>query len=554
MIKLSENNEKYDLLKQIEILKKENEKLKKRKKYGIVWEEHPEELNINTFPMLAEVKTKNINADKKKGINLLIEGDNYHSLRSILYTHKGEVDAIYIDPPYNTGNEFIYNDKKVDIEDSYRHSKWLSFMSKRLEIAKELLTEQGLIFISIDDNEMAQLKLLCDDIFDEKNVEMMIWHKVGDDSGRLKITKRFRREHEYIIVCYKNKDKVFFKKYETERDYKNTYNNPDSDPRGPYKQGIISHTEEKSRENGKNFYSVVTPSGRVVSRQWRVTEEEFQNLREDDRIYFGKNGDSIPSLKVFINEKKMATPVSILTELGTAKSAGNNLKDIFGERVFSYPKPVELIKHLLKISTKENATILDFFAGSGTTGHAVLELNMEDGGNRKFILCTNNENRICENVTYQRLEKVINGYENSKSQIVNGLGGNLKYYQTIEIGNIKKQTDEDLEEIVDNSIELLKIKHESFEDIFENSNFIITKNNTNYLAILKNQEAVEDFIKKIKTIKEKVVIYLFSWSEESFNFLTEEIRKFVNEPIFKHLPEDITRFYRNQKNGGIRNE
>lgn len=403
-------------------------------KYGLVWEEHHEliEEQLKTHNVvLEEVKEREIKlGEPNSPQHFLIEGDNYEALKLLQTTHRGKVDVIYIDPPYNTGKEFVYNDKLVDKEDTYRHSKWLSFMEKRLKLAYDLLTDDGVIFISIDDNEFAQLKLLCDEIFDNNNVEIMVWHKVGDDSGRLKVTKRFRKEHEYIIVCYKNKDTVLFSKYEAERHYKNEYNNPDNDPRGPYKQGIISHTEVKSNPNGKNFYSVTTPSGRVVSRQWRMSEEEFNQLREDNRIYFGKNGDAIPSLKVFISEKKMATPTSILSDLGTAKSAGKTLEQILHSKVFSYPKPLELIMHLLKISSHSNAIILDFFAGSGTTGHAVLELNQEDGGNRQFILCTNNENNICEEVTYERLKRVINGYTTLKGKKVEGIHANLKYLKT----------------------------------------------------------------------------------------------------------------------------
>jgi adenine-specific DNA-methyltransferase len=260
-------------------------------------------------------------------------------------------------------------------------------MFPRLLLAKNLLQDDGVIFISIDDNEVNHLRLICDEIFGEENTEIMVWHKVGDDSGRLKITYRFRREHEYILVIYKNKSSVFFNKFLSDRNYKNEYTNPDNDPRGVYKQGIISSTEAKSKSTGKNYFTVISPSGRQISRQWRVTEAEFKELVADNRIYFGKSGDSIPSLKVFVSEQKETTPISLLQDLGTAKSAGLSLRSLFnGIDVFDYPKPVELIRHFLKISTTSNDLILDFFSGSATTAQAVFEQNEDDNGNRNFIL------------------------------------------------------------------------------------------------------------------------------------------------------------------------
>ena len=277
---------------------------------------------------------------------------------------------------------------------------------------------------------MAQLKLLCDSIFGDNNVEVMIWHKVADDSGKLKITYRFRREHEYIIVCYKQKDETYFKKYLSDRNYKNEYTNPDNDPRGPYKQGIISTTEAKSKSTGKNFYSVKTPSGKIITRQWRFPKEEFESLDKDNRIYYGKGGSSIPSEKVFINEQKETTPTSILTELGTAKSAGIELEELMGSKIFNYPKPVTLIKHLIKMSSEKNSVILDFFAGSGTTGQAVAESNKDDDGNRQFILVTNNDevvngktHKIMSGICYPRIKKVAKLYKNG-----------AKYYKTAFIG------------------------------------------------------------------------------------------------------------------------
>ena len=365
--------------------------------------DHKALTNWKKFTKDGEQEVKEIKRDEEGTIkeNLIIKGNNLLALHSLKKQFTGKVKLIYIDPPYNTDSDsFVYND-------NFSHSTWLTFMRNRLGIAKELLKDDGVIFVQCDDNEQAYLKIIMDEIFGRDNNETLVWHKVGDDSGRLKLTYRFRREHEYIHVGYTNKKNVFFNKFETERNYKNTYTNPDNDPRGEYKQGIISHTEEKSTENGKNFYTVTTPSGRKITRQWRFDEEEFKKLDEDNRIYYGKKGDSIPSQKVFINETKLATPISILQDFGTAKSAGIKLKELFsGDKMFDYPKPPELIIHLIAIaSTNKDDIILDFHAGSGTTAHAVLELNKEDSGNRKFIMIEQME--YINTVTCPRVQKVM---------------------------------------------------------------------------------------------------------------------------------------------------
>ncbi len=329
------------------------------------------------------------------GENIIIEGDNLLALKALLPQYQGKVKCIYIDPPYNTGNEsWVYSDNvsspmikewlgKIvgkEGEDLTRHDKWLCMMTPRLKLLRELLAEDGVIFISIDDNEVHHLRCLMNEIFvGQENVEGMIWKKVEPDSGKLKVTHRFRTEHEYVLVGYKNKESTRFSKYLSERNYKNQYTNPDNDPRGPYKQGIVSTTEEKSKVDGKNYYAVKTPSGKVYKRQWRVGEDELKGLMADNRIYFGKNGDAVPSIKVFINELGETTPMSVLEGFGTAKSAGIELEELFGGlKPFDYPKPVNLIKNLIQISTDKNDLVIDSFAGSGTTGHAVMELNQED--------------------------------------------------------------------------------------------------------------------------------------------------------------------------------
>jgi len=539
------NKSTQGFLNEIGELKNEIKKLKSRKRYGLVWEEKPErvvELCKEKLPVLIEDSNKEIKTDKEKPVNILIEGDNYHALSVLNYTHQSKIDIIYIDPPYNTGNkDFIYNDHFVDKEDTYRHSKWLAFMERRLKLAKNLLKDTGVVFISISDIEIAQLKMLMDEIFGEGNVEIMVWHKVSDDSGRLKITHRFRLEHEYIIVAYKQKHKVFFKKYKEDRNYKNIYTNPDNDPRGPYKQGIISSTEAGSNQKSEKYFTVITPSGRKVIRQWRYTKVELNELIKDNRIYFGKNGDSIPSIKVFIGEQKDATPISILENLGTAKSAGISLYELFNaERVFDYPKPVELIKHFLKIASNPNSIVLDFMAGSGTSAQAVLELNKEDKGSRRFILCTNNENNICIKVCYPRIKKVIKGYKNLKAKKIQGLKENLKYFKTDFVE--AKQTDINKKKLVDKSTEMLCLKEDCFEEFKKNKNYGIFKNNQNkYLGIIYDDAGIDSLKQEIKKYNKKFIVYVFSLDNSAREEEFEDIKKLVE---LKPIPAVILNVYK----------
>ena len=339
-------------------------------------------------------------------------------------------------------------------------------MDKRLKLAKNLMSENGVMFISIDDNEAIQLKMLCNKIFGENNTDIMIWRKsgVGRD-GKMKNTTTFRKDHEYIVVCYKG-EKVLNKIIETPN-FVNTYPNPDKDPRGPYKAGSISRTEEASNPNHKNYYTVTTPSGKKITRQFDISKEEFEQLNSDvimnedgkmvSRIYWGKNDDAVPSIKTFINELRSITPYSMLLSKGTTTDGTKELNNILnGDYTAMRPKPSLLIKTLVQLASNKDSIVLDFFAGSGTTGQAVMELNKEDDGHRKFILCTNNEvsekiqkefkknnnltdsefievkksdnkewkkcveeNGICSSITYPRIEKIIHGYDyNDKATTV----------------------------------------------------------------------------------------------------------------------------------------
>ena len=347
--------------------------------------------------------------------NMLIVGDNLDALKLLQESYLGKIKMIYIDPPYNTGHDFVYHDnftvKKADFEDDSTdsdgnviisedeyaenskangrfHSDWLSMMYPRLKLARNLLTDDGVIFISIDDNEYPNLKKICDEIFSENNIETMIWRKVGDGdagAGKMKITYRFRIEHEYILCCYKDINKVFFKKNKEIPNFKNTYGNPDNDPRGPYKAGNISKNDEKSNPNGKNYYTVTSPSGKTFSRQWHFDKAEFYRLDADGRIYWGKNNDSVPGMKIFINEPREVVSTSILLENGSTAMGNKAISDIFDAIIFDNSKPVKLLSYLVDRIDDDNFIAMDFFAGSGTLGEAILKMNASNNGKRQYI-------------------------------------------------------------------------------------------------------------------------------------------------------------------------
>ncbi len=372
----------------------------------------------NLYKLIQSPAYGTLKPDKEKSVdfdnteNIVIVGENLETLKLLLKPYFGKVKMIYIDPPYNTGKDFIYHDnfkeplkdylektgqidsegKKLttNTEASGRyHSDWLNFMYPRLFLARSLLREDGVIFISIDDNEVHHLRMIMDEIFGEENVEMMIWEKTGEGqagAGKMKVVERFRIDHEYILVGYINKNLCKFAKISEYPNFKGEYNNPDNDPRGPYKAGNMSKIEERSNPNHPNYYTVTSPSGKKFTRQWHFSKEEFERLDKDNRIYWGKKDDSVPQIKIFINEKREIFASSIIKNKGSATSANNFIENLFGKRIYDNPKPIELLKHLLIMATDKNSIILDFFAGSGTTGHAVWDLNKEDGGNRKFIL------------------------------------------------------------------------------------------------------------------------------------------------------------------------
>lgn len=405
------------------------------KKYGLVWEKHEEAVDIQMkthIPVFTEVKEREISAAPGQPYNFLLEGDNLHSLYLLEKTHKERIDLIYIDPPYNTGhNDFIYDDKLVDITDSFLHSKWCSFMSERLSIANRLLSDRGLIFISIDDNEYANLKLICDSIFGESNfVTTCVWqkiHSIKNDAKYLSVN------HDYILIYAKKIDNVKIHLLERTPEMNARYKNPDNDPRGVWQSGDLVANE--TRVNGN--YDVIGPTGKVFNvpsgKHWVYSQENMRDLIADNRVWFGKNGTSFPRKKRFLTDVQQGrTPDTWWRneEVGHNQEGARDLKKVLGRVAFNNPKPIRLIKRILEIAAYNDSIVLDFFAGSGTTAQAIIEYNRSKHTNLKYIMCTNNESNICDDVIYPRIKTIIEGMRLDGSKYSDGLPSNLKYYRT----------------------------------------------------------------------------------------------------------------------------
>lgn len=422
------------------------------KKYGLVWEQHEETVDVkmrDNIPVFTERTDKEITANVGEKYNFLLEGDNLHSLRLLEKTHTGKIDVIYIDPPYNRGkDDFVYDDNYVGTEDAFKHSKWLSFMEKRLCIAYDLLSEDGLLFVSIDDNEQAALKNLIDDIFSEGNF-IIAMPRITKKSG--KTTGSFSKNHDYVLVYTKQNKDIFV--MEEHCDPAFFYEDEWVASRGKYKLNQTLDYDSLSYSvsldypltvEGETFY----PGGDIDAwkeRQngnhrradwtWRWNPKLFKFGYDNGFVVIKRKNDGSARIytKTYLNARiqkdgkgdyyieytKRTKPLSSIGLIDNMYSNDNAKKDLalFGlSDDFDYSKPVELIKRLLKNHYNKNAIVLDFFAGSGTTAQAVLELNVEDSGKRRFILCTNNQNKICEQVTYIRCKGVITAYDYNKSE------------------------------------------------------------------------------------------------------------------------------------------
>ena len=383
-------------------------------RYGLSWKG-----KSDVFAAIQEKAVQTLHPDQANSVdwdttgNMFIKGDNLAALKILHKAYYGKVKMIYIDPPYNTGNDFIYNDDFKQTRRSYeaeagitddegnvvrddglrtntsghKHSNWLNMMYPRLFLARNLLRQDSVIFVSIDDNEVHNLRLMMNEIFGEENfVAQIVWERAY---APVNLKHHFSESHDYIVCFARNidlLDKLSLKRNEA-ADAR--YKNPDNDPRGPYKADNFS----VGPANPKNIYEIITPSGRRVlppsGYSWRFSEEKTRELMADNRVWFGKDGNNVPAYKRFLSEvKDGVTPMTVwkYTDVGHSQDATKEVKDLFdGAAYFDYPKPAKLIKQLVSLCTNNDDIILDFFSGSGTTAHAVTELNAEDGGNRRWI-------------------------------------------------------------------------------------------------------------------------------------------------------------------------
>lgn len=540
------------------------EKLDSKSKYGLVWEEDriQEQVVIECrekLPVLKEVKGREIVKNEDIPTNILIEGDNFHALSVLNYTHKNSIKIIYIDPPYNTGkeNEFMYNDRYVDSNDGFRHSKWLSFMSKRLELSKNLLTDDGVIFISIDDNEIAQLKLLCNQIFGEDNFIAQFIRKnkagAGHDSGQIAV------EYDYMLCFSKNKSNVKFQKevLDVENDSKYKLEDEFFSHRGKY---YLRDLDYKGSYSESGDYPILTPDGTEIysggkfgrPNTWRWSKDKVQWGIENDYIVFKKNKDN---WKVYIKQYQFVDNENNIRErtlpyralISFLNSEGSQeLNNVVNQTIFKFPKSIGLIEFCLNLFDDKNLTILDFFAGSGTTGHAVMSLNSKDNGNRKFILCTNNENEICEKVTYTRISNVINGYKNLKNDKIDGIDSNLKYFKTSYV-NYNRNRDQLKIDLTKNCTEMLCLKENVFNLYKETEDYRIYKQNNKYVAVFYDFESpyLEELRIIMNTLDGEKVLYCFTLDTELNKNNFRGWKNIKLEPIPQKILEVYKRIFNN---------
>jgi adenine-specific DNA-methyltransferase len=564
---MSQINSPKELLAQIKELEKQISVLKNRKKYGLVWEDKPEDVVlqcIENVPVLKEVKNRKIVTDNLEPSNLLIEGDNYHALSVLNYTHKGKIDVIYIDPPYNTGaTTWRYNNDYVDKDDSYRHSKFLSFIKNRIDLAKNLLKEDGYFICAIDHNELFTLGLMFDDIFGEDN-RLGLVTVLHNPKGR-NFTKYFSANSEYMLVYSKNNKFAEFNDVAIDEEVMATFDKQDSDGKRYRLEPFMRCRTETLRINKPDFFYPIytdkelknislTPikggitllplsnDGREFS--WINLPETFQekSSNRDDFVIEYVDGRYQLFRKFYESQiyKNVWTNKKYFSEFN-----GTNLvKDILGDKIFDYPKSLYLLEDILKIISSKNALVVDFFAGSGTTGHAVLELNKQDNGARKFILCTNNENKICEEVTYERIKRVIKGYTNRKGEKVEGLGGNLSYYKTdlVNIEKLHKVSDEARIKVTYQAGEMIAVREDTLDEAEKNEWWQIFTGNGKITAIYfkENKERLQELINILEKKNMKTVLYIFGWGKNEYRneYSTKHIKvEDIPEPILEVYKE-----------------
>ncbi len=548
-----------------------------KKKYGLVWEDKPEDVEEQLrekLPVLREVKERAIINGEEHPNHILIEGDNLHALAALTFTHEGRVDVIYIDPPYNRGdNDFVYNDDYIDKEDSFRHSKWLSFMSKRLIIAKRLLSDEGVIFISIDDNEFSQLKMLCDEIFLEKNfIECFQWEKTQSPSN---LSKKSKKRLEYILCYEKNRSNLRY----TGLIQDNPNDNPLLKSNNNYKTLRFPKDAIESKIQGDHILEpgeYGTAKNKVVLKnRVEILDGKFLNDLELEGkfVWTQKNLEEEIKKKTKIVFKSTAlaprydklsydaeVPPNIIDERWGVATNDVAKSELEGFEIydFEYPKPVSLIKYLLSFYPRKDIIILDFFAGTGTTLESTIALN-SDGGNRQCILVCNNEkkgdeiNYIPEKITYKRASKVIRGYEKPNGDVMQAKPkNNLRYFKCDFVS--RELSIKNKKEITRLATELLCIK----EDIYNEQNQIggyqlnatyvrCFQQRSLYLLVIYDEDVIEQIVEVIQSVVAADInrgchfkVYVFSNGQYPYTEDFEEVLPYIT---LCALPDAIYKAY-----------
>jgi len=557
------NWSKDDLIKQVQILEKQ-------KTYGLVWEKDRTKevfdyyLNWDgsetkenfgeeegKFPVLKEIKIKAVDNEDPK-YNLMIEGDNYHSLAVLNFTHNKAIDVIYIDPPYNTGaKNWKYNNDYVEKDDAYRHSKWLNFMEKRLKLAKNLLKKDGVLICAIDENEMWRLGCLLEEIFFDYEVHLITI--IGNPKGVQ--GKNFSYTNEFAFFVLPKGQKVIGdrKLRENEIYWSNLRNwgseSLRTDARNcfyPIKVkddkiigfGDVSdtnfHPKKQTEKKGDEYY-VYPIDIQGTERKWRYARQSVESIKQFLKVRKSKDRIEIEIGKDFGTVKTVWQDASYdASEYGTKL-----VNSLVPNSDFDFPKSIYCVHDCIYpiVSERKNAIVLDFFAGSGTTGHAVMLMNKKDEGNRKFILCTNNENGIAENICYPRIKAVMKSSKDYPE--ITNIETNLKYFKHDFVDSTP--TDANKRKIVDKSTEMLCIKENAFKPIKDKKGYKIFKNSEVHLGIIFDEDDIKDFVKDAKEIKGKFHVYVFSFDD---TVPKEEFEELEGKIKLCPIPEVILHVYR----------
>ena len=525
------------------------------KKYGLVWVNKKEDVKEKFklySPLLSLNPKKCFFENDKSENNIFIEGDNLDSLSILNYSHKGKIDVIYVDPPYNTGaTNWKYNNSYVDSEDPYRHSKWISFMYFRLRLARTLLSEEGIICITIDDYEFPRLFMVMEEIFGSNNFLGNVI--IRNNPGGRKSKRKVAAQHEYAIFFSKN-PQVSVAKIDIEIENKShKYEKNDKGELIEWRNLRKEGSDSMAKPGSDRFYPIYFDSdtGEISSskilpikilpldskgdkRIWRRSKDDVDVLFKKNELKIKKTSYGNQVYFQFKGGLSGETPKSLQLDnkFSASEYGTKELDNILGEREsFNFPKSKHAVAQCIKIaSSKKDAIILDFFAGSGTTGQAVLELNNEDGGNRKFILCTNNENKIADEVCYPRISKIMGGYQNKGGEFIKGLGGNLKYFNIIHVLRGKKDSDKKI--LANNINDLICLKENTFNKFLVKPDFQIYKSIFLYVVIIHDILSINEVKKELRNLDLPIKIYVFSLGDDDLEDEFLDIKNIVKIDIF----------------------